>query len=340
MILILTEEFDPHTDHVAARLAARGAEFTRFNTAAFPAHAALGIAYDQFGLTRATLAIDEHPPIELNNLTSVWFRRPQPPAADDRIADQLTRRYLNQECATVLNDLWHALECPVVPAPPNTLRRAELKAAQLNTAGRLGFELPPTLITSNPQELLDFYRAHNGQIISKLPSSMLYQHAGQTFNRYTHVVSTREIACAEAVRQCPIIFQAYVPKRLEVRATVVGKRVFAAEIYSQQTQRTRYDWRRYDHYETPYGVHALPAALAQQCVALVETLGLSYGTIDLVLTPDGRYVFLEINPNGQYLWVEEATGLPISDALCDLLMHGAAGAADAALPAAFAGAFE
>jgi len=166
---------------------------------------------------------------------------------------------------------------------------------------------------------------------------MLYQHTGQTFNRYTQVVSTRDIGYAEAVRQCPVIFQAYVPKRLEIRATVVGSRVFAAEIHSQQTQRTRYDWRRYDHYETPYLAHILPDALARQCVRLVEALGLRYGAIDFVLTPDGRYVFLEINPNGQYLWVEEATGLPISDALCDLLLEGSS-ASDTARAAALDGA--
>jgi glutathione synthase/RimK-type ligase-like ATP-grasp enzyme len=171
--------------------------------------------------------------------------------------------------------------------------------------------------------LLDFYREHNGNIISKLPSSALYQRTGSTFNRYTQVVSTREIGYAHAVQQCPVIFQAYVPKRVEIRATVVGQRVFAAEIHSQQTQRTRYDWRRYDHYETPYQPHRLPDDVAQLCVRLTEQLGLCYGAIDLILTPDGRYVFLEINPNGQYLWIEEATGLPISDALCDLLMQGA-----------------
>jgi hypothetical protein len=60
----------------------------------------------------------------------------------------------------------------------------------------------------------------------------------------------------------PTIFQAYVPKQLEVRVTVVGTAVFAAEIHSQKTRRTRYDWRRYDHYETPYHQHVLPADLA------------------------------------------------------------------------------
>ncbi|NJR75066.1 MAG: hypothetical protein HC773_18390 [Scytonema sp. CRU_2_7] len=120
----------------------------------------------------------------------------------------------------------------------------------------------------------------------------------------------------------PNDFQAYIPKRLELRITVVGQQVFAAEIHSQETNHTRYDWRRYDHHKTPYFPHELPPEVEQRCVQLVEKLGLCYGAIDMILTPDGRYVFLEINPNGQYLWIELATGLPISDAICDLLISG------------------
>src|SRR6185312_12158775 len=105
----------------------------------------------------------------------------------------------------------------------------------------------------------------------------------------------------------------------ELRITVVGRQVFAAEIHSQHSNHTRHDWRRYDRYATPYFRHELPGALQRRCIALVERMGLCYGAIDMVLTPDGRYVFLEINPNGQYLWIEQATGLPISDAICDLL---------------------
>jgi glutathione synthase/RimK-type ligase-like ATP-grasp enzyme len=126
-----------------------------------------------------------------------------------------------------------------------------------------------------------------------------------------------------------MIFQAYVPKRLEVRVTVVGSAIFPAEIHSQQTHRTRHDWRRYDHGETPYLPHALPGHVAERCLRLVAELGLCYGAIDLVLTPDGRYVFLEINPNGQYLWIEHATGMPISGAVCDLLLGTAERAAAA-----------
>ena len=141
-----------------------------------------------------------------------------------------------------------------------------------------------------------------------------------TFVRYTEAVSTRDVAYAKTLRFCPVILQAYIPKQVELRITVVGRKVFAAEIRSQETNHTRHDWRRYDHFKTPYFIHELPQDVIQHCVQLVEKLGLCYGAIDMIVTPDGRYVFLEINSNGQYLWVEQATRLVISDAIADLLM--------------------
>src|SRR4051794_28497519 len=116
MILILTEDFDPHTDHVTQRLAARGIDFVRFNPAAFPARAAVAFTFSQTGLAGACIERDDGPPIDLHALQSVWFRRPLPPEPDATIEDPLTRRYLADENATVLNDLWHALSCPIIPA--------------------------------------------------------------------------------------------------------------------------------------------------------------------------------------------------------------------------------
>ena len=81
--------------------------------------------------------------------------------------------------------------------------------------------------------------------------------------------------------------------------TVVGSAIFPAEIHSQHTYRTRHDWRRYDWDQTPYLPHELPAEVADRCLRLVRELGLCYGAIDLVLTPDGRYVFLEVSDNGR-----------------------------------------
>ena len=96
-------------------------------------------------------------------------------------------------------------------------------------------------------------------------------------------------------------------------------RVFAAEIHSQATHRTRCDWRRYDLGVTPHYRHTLPREIAERCARLAAESGLVYGTIDLILTPDDRYVFLELNAVGEYSWIEELTGLPIDFRARDFL---------------------
>jgi hypothetical protein len=322
MILILTRADDPHADHVEERLRQRGANFMRFKPRQFPSSAAISLELSSGGQARYTLRHGQES-IDLNCVTAVWYRRPEQPVPHAEITDTVCREYVEAECKAFAQDAWDCLNCRWLPAPFMILKRAEQKAFQLKLAGELGFELPPTLFTNNPEDFLDFYCRHD-RIVSKLAGTSFFGSVYSKFARYTEVVSTRDVGYAESVRYCPLIFQAYVPKRLELRITVVGQVVFAAEIHSQQSNHTRHDWRRYDPHKTAYFPHELPPDVESRCVELVARLGLCYGAIDLVLTPDGRYVFLEINPNGQYLWIEHATSLPITDAICDLLMADAA----------------
>jgi hypothetical protein len=323
MILILTQPFDPHADHVAEMLRERGAEFVRFNPADFPAQASLSAQYSSDGQMRSSLRLGAAI-TELTQLQSVWNRRPRPPVPHAEIQDAALREFIAADCQSFVQGLWNALPCQWLPGRPVAVRRAELKVSQLRFAADLGLELPPTLLTNSREEFLDFYNQHNGNIVSKLvgPAFDRFVAEAASVCRYTEVVSKRDVGYAAALKYCPMILQAYVPKRLELRVTIIGREVFAAEIHSQHTHHTRYDWRRYDLSETPIFPHALPPEVQAQCVRLVERLELSYGAIDMILTPDGRYVFLEINPNGQYLWIEMEAGLPISAAICDFLMAG------------------
>lgn len=324
MILILTEPLDVHADHVAQKLRERGAVFARFNTAQFPEQAEISLLYSAQGQAEAIMHVNQEQ-IDLHKVESVWYRRPRCPIPHQDITEDLSREYVAGECQNFVDDVWSSLKEKLwIPGPVAVVRQVQLKASHLTVAGALGFELPPTLITNSPEDFLEFYRQHNGHVVSKLAgfSFSRTRSVGASFCRYTEVVTKRDTGYAHAVRYCPIIFQAYVPKRVELRITVVGQHVFAAEIHSQESNHTRHDWRRYDRGTTPYLPHDLSADVELRCIQLVERLGLCYGAIDMVLTPDGRYVFLEINPNGQYLWIEQETGLPISDALCDLLIAG------------------
>lgn len=129
---------------------------------------------------------------------------------------------------------------------------------------------------------------------------------------FTNKLKPEHIAQLDQYLLTPSIYQRNIPKAYKVRVTVVGREVFAAAVDSQATAATRQDWRRE---RLPFRTYALPTIIADQFVALVQALQLRFGAIDLIKSTDGQYYFLEINPNGQWAWVELDCGLPISRAL-------------------------
>lgn len=113
-----------------------------------------------------------------------------------------------------------------------------------------------------------------------------------------------------------------IEKKYDVRATFVGNRCFAVAIDSQKLEDTRVDWRKGEHilHHTPI---ELPRDIQRKCTLMMEMLGLDYGAYDFVLDKQGNYVFLEINPNGQWAWIEHLTGLPISKEIVKCLCSSA-----------------
>src|SRR6476659_726690 len=226
MILILTRPFDPHADHISELLTARGAEFVRFNPADFPSQSSLSVGYASDGQIHSLLRL-EGKVIDLAQLQAVWSRRPQPPVPHEQIQEAATREFIAEDCKLFVQDLWNALPCRWLPGRPAAIQRAQLKASQLGLAAELGMELPPTLITNSREEFLEFYDEHNGNIVSKLTGPAFDATVGgNKFCRYTEVVSRRDIGYAASVQYYPMILQAYVPKRLELRITVVSQQVF------------------------------------------------------------------------------------------------------------------
>ncbi|MGW0045619.1 MvdC/MvdD family ATP grasp protein [Rhodococcus sp. NPDC003348] len=321
-VLVLTQPGDTHAAAVVRHLHAAGAEVTVFDPAEFPAAATLSLAVTSTGRVRRTLTRGPDR-VDLDAVDAVWFRRPGDPVAHGETTDPAIKEYVEQECEVFAAALWDDLDALAVPGTRADIRSAGRKQTQLRLAGRLGFELPPTLVTTDPDAFLDFWDAHEGRVITKPLQRSWLVRGDESYARMAEPATTTDVAAADAVRLCPMIVQAYVPKRVELRVTVVGTEVFAAEIHSQDANHTRLDWRCYDPSTTRYGVHTLPEDIRRRCVLLVAELGLRYGAIDLILTPAGHYVFLEINPSGQWLWIEDATGLPICASIADLLRSGA-----------------
>jgi hypothetical protein len=322
VILIVTQPEDTSAAQVARRLRQRGRTAVYLDPAAYPETDRLTVQLSSQG-ERITLARAGER-LDLSAVTAVWFRRPGEPSVGERWGSVAVRGFAREECRTLIHNLWLLLgDRPWVPGPFPALQRAERKLHQLRTAREIGFEIPPTVVTNDPAELLAFHRRAGGPVVSKMLGCGLGLHLPQVA-RYSQPVTPRDLVHFQSLRAAPVIFQTAVPKQVEVRVTVVGERLFAAEIHSQANRRTRCDWRRYSRRRTPHRRHLLPPRIAQNCRELVARLGLCYGALDLVLTPEGHYVFLEINPGGQWAWIEELTDLPITEALCELLAGPAA----------------
>jgi glutathione synthase/RimK-type ligase-like ATP-grasp enzyme len=315
-IMVLSGSGDRHAIAVEALLKDAGHGVVWFDYGTLPQRAEMVFSTSSGGRSTRRLLRMGATTIDLSTVTAIWMRRPGTVISSHPKKLEI---YPKAETTQYVLGLLDSLGCPWFPAAPTILRIADRKIEQLSRAQALGFQVPATLVTNSPREFLAFFNAHEGQIISKVAESPSFEDSYDDCCRYTEAVKRRDLTFWTSVRNCPVLFQANVPKKLEVRATVVGSKVFAAEIHSQGSRQAAQDWRRYDEGNVVHRVHQLPERWREACVDLVRQLGLQFGTIDLILRPDGEYVFLEVNPGGQYLWIEQLTGLPISEAVAEHL---------------------
>ncbi len=200
-------------------------------------------------------------------------------------------------------------------------RRATLEIAQkphqLVLAKSIGLNIPRTIF-SNSEDHVEKFLSDDGDFIYKTLSNFVFP-GGKYI--YTTPMSKDEFAQnASILRSAPGIFQERVQKRFEWRVTIVGGAIFPVRIHSQDAEKTLVDWRR-DQIGTKYERGSIPDEVCDQLMAFQEAAGLIYGAYDLVETPDGEFVFLECNPSGQWLWLEDATGLPISEHVAASLLN-------------------
>src|SRR6266542_4169833 len=183
--------------------------------------------------------------------------------------------------------------------PPPFNSAFEEKICQLYLAAQVGLSIPSSLYTTRLPVARAFSEQHADDIIYKpfKPYLEVIEGHGDRPTTALRLLSNR-VRSHELEEQAdyfptPGIFQPYVPKQLELRVVVVGRHLFTCAIHSQQSDISREDWRRYDFPNTPYEPYQLPDAVADKIRALMDRLGLVFSSVDLVLTPDGEYVFLE-----------------------------------------------
>ncbi|MCQ2594884.1 MAG: hypothetical protein MJ196_06460 [Treponemataceae bacterium] len=205
----------------------------------------------------------------------------------------------------------------------NPLRKAykgENKYYQFDVANEIGFVMPDTLISNRKLDLINFMNVHE-KCLFKLMNQEIYEVGNEYLGLYTNVITKSDLEKFGETEENPLVLQEYITKQYEVRYTVVGKEHFVCKIDSQASKKANEDWRRYDISHTPHAPIEPPAEIKEKVNRMIEVLGLEYGALDFIVTPENKWVFLEINCLGQYLWIEQLSGLQISNAIANWIKN-------------------
>lgn len=311
-VLVVTSQFDPTADAVVTELARRGNPVFRCDIAQFPLELSITA---ELGETWTGSLRTKHRNVRLDEISAAYYRRPTrfqfPPdlaGAELDWAGQQARLGLGGVFATMAGWINH----------PHRMGFAEYKPVQLSAAKQAGFSMPRTLISNDPVTVRAFAEKV-GPIIYKPFASGGIGDAENPRAVYTTLVDPDELD--DSVRLTAHLFQEKVHKAYEVRLTVVDHRFFAARITAASTA-AQLDWRT-DYEALRYDVIEVPSLIKNQVSALMSELGLRFGALDFAVTPEGDWVFFEINPNGQWGWIAHRTGLPICEAIVDALQNDA-----------------
>lgn len=310
--LVLTHPFDPTADYVISELNRRGAPVFRCDPGEFPQRLCVAAFLNATGAGwTGSLRLPERE-VALTEIGCAYYRRPTAFDLPAGMGDQV-RRWAAAEARMGLGGVLSAL--PRWLNHPATIAVAEYKPVQLAHARECGLAVPATMVTNDPIQAAKFVTRLDRAICKP------FTPAGITEDNTRRTVFTTPVTVAdidESIRLTAHLLQERIPKQYEVRLTVVDE-VFLAVRIDARSDAASVDWRA-DYDALTYTVLPdVPAAVRAGVLMLMGRFGLRFSTFDFVVTPDDRWVFLEINPNGQWAWIEDATGLPITAAIADAL---------------------
>lgn len=305
-VLIVSEPGDRHATALGVTLREHhGVNPLRFDLRDFPAEAG-SFRLDALGTTRSLSSLGG-----LDEVRAVWWRRPHPSRVPLGVRPD-DDAYRQAECDGFIQGLLWSIPALWVNDPGHD-RTAHRKIVQLETAYRAGFAVPETLITNDPALALDF--------IESRPGTVVYKRTGTSRAEFaeTRIVGATDLHRLDGIRSAPTTFQDFVEARCDLRVVWVDGVAWTVRIDSQAGA-GRVDSRL--DVSVDFTPDRLPASVSKSLTTLMGALGLGFGVLDLRLGTDGEYYFLEVNPQGQFAYLEIKTGLPLFTSLANLLVRG------------------
>ena len=262
---------------------------------------------------------DRNETIELTPSWNIWNRRIMIPDRKKGMPKDL-QDLVTDECEKTWDGLLMAHKGKVVNRPQNHFY-ANSKLDQIKFALENSMLVPDTIVTTDPNKLRDFYEKHRGNICFKLQKGATIKTPEGNKIVYTNKVTREQMENASLVSSHPSLFQEYIDKEFEIRIISTDKNSTGIVIHSQDSEISKIDYRRYDLENVKYNHIELPKDVKSFCSNMLVHYGLHFGAFDFIYSKEGRYVFLELNPNGQWLWLQEQSGYDLTGEVAENLIE-------------------
>ena len=308
-VLIISNSMDFTTDLICIELNKRNVKYVRLNRDMFNKYK---IKVDIENISMFIGINEEEYIISDKNLVSIYYRAPV------FLRENFTK-YINME-EQLYRSQWMSFmrnlsifeNCRWVNNPNSTFT-AEDKLLQLKKAKEIGFNIPNTLLV-NSLDYLDI--KDEEQYVVKSLDTVLLKHNNKESFAYTNIISGKELKKSR-LDIAPIIFKKCISGKTDIRAKIIRNKIIPLKIEKNNIG-INGDWRL-EKENVEYSAIKLPEEIEKKCIKIVETFKLSFGGIDLV-EKNGKYYFIEINPTGEWAWLNEKSNSRIDKAICDYLL--------------------
>lgn len=319
-ILIHTIPDDMHAVAVQAALNLQGIKVSTWFTGDFPSQQKLSCRLSNSQPLQYSIGGLHHAIESSEEISTVWHRRIPRYQRAPAIIDEFDKTFVTDEISNFL--------CTTVPLLGEDAfwingyaasQYADNKLIQLKAAAESGLKIPATLATNSPEELRAFLQEMGQRkVIYKPFRGYNWTYPDKRRTTYTKIFTSADLPQDALIEACPGIYQEYTEKDVELRVTIMGKQCISVALYADDKE----DWRvSSEKRKLRASSYDLPISVRERCLETMAKLNLVFGCMDIILTPEGEYVFLEVNEMGQFLWIEYLVpDIQLLDMFCHFLI--------------------
>lgn len=321
MVLCITHSNDFYTvDIVINKLKELGIEALRFNSDDFSYK--IKFDYENVSGNQNLTLIGNDFEIKSDDIKAVWYRKLWNVVIPENLDEDYKRIY-NQEYITMRNMFFDSLKnVPWINAMPIDHGVSDNKFEQLAIAFKCGLEVPKTLISNNSESVKKFFYSEcNQQMIAKLHGALSRSMSGHTPFFPTTTIEDKDLENLDSLIYCPMIFQEKIEKEYELRIIYVDGEFYTGKINAGMSKKGATDWRAANDIRPSWEKYSLPLEVCESLHKMMTTMNLFFGAIDIIRDKNGKYIFLEVNPQGEWGMLQKDLGLKIGEAIAEKIAY-------------------